>query len=315
MIFLIILLYALTAGSFTIAKAVLSYCQPIFFIGFRMTLAGILLLAYCALQRKDAFKFYAKDWIHYICIVLFHIYFAFVLDLVSLQYMTSFKGAFLYNLSPFLTALFSYLYFHETMTIKKWIGLIIGFSGFLPELILQTPQEDVVGGFLFLSWAELYMLGSVFASVIGWSAMRALVHKNHSTLSINGFGMFIGGLLALITSYVGFIVPTQNGLAWQAENWQPFPVYEWWPFLYLTILIVLICNIIGYNLHGHLLRTYTATFISFAGFLSPLLAAFFGWLWLSEQPHWHFFFSVFVVIIGLAIFYSEELRQGYIVKK
>lgn len=313
MIFLIILLYALTAGSFTIAKAVLSHAQPIFFIGFRMTIAGGLLLAYCLWRRKIV-TIQTRDWIHFVPIVLFHIYLGFVLDLVSLQYMTSFKGAFLYNLSPFLTALFSYLYFNEKMTIKKWIGLVVGFSGFLPELVAQAPQEAGLGGVFFLSWAELYMLGSVLASVIGWSAMRALVQKGYSTLYINGIGMLIGGLMAFVSSYVGFLVPTMSGLAWQAENWQPFPVYTWWPFLYLTALIILICNIAAYNLHGHLLRTYTATFISFAGFLSPLFAALFGWLWLGEQPHWHFFFSIFVVIVGLVIFYSEELRQGYIVK-
>lgn len=295
---LLLFSYALIAISFTLAKAVLTYSAPIFFVGVRMVISGLILLGYCVWRNPGMLVIKKKDYANFALIVLMHVYLTYIFDLVALQYMSSFKGAFIYNLSPFITVLFSYLYFNEVMTPKKWLGLLIGFAGFLPELIAQSPGEPTAG-IGFLSWAELMMIGSVVTGVIGWIVMRQLVKDDYSPMAINGIGMFVGGVLSFITSGI-------------FETWDPFPVTEWWPFLKITFAIIIVANLVYYNLYGYLLRTYTATFMSFAGFLCPLFAAAFGWYFLDEQVSGTFFFSLLVVVIGLTIFYQEELRQGYI---
>ncbi len=296
----ILILYALSASSFTISKAVLVYSKPIFFIGIRMVIAGTLLLSYY-LIKKETWNISRKYWLRFALIVLLHIYLAFVLDLVALDYMTSFKGAFIYNLSPFVTALCSYFYFDEHMTWKKWLGLGIGFTGFLPMLIAHVPDEKVVGGIGFISWPEIMMVGSVISAVIGWIIVRSLVKDGYSPFFINGTGMLCGGILALITSPI-------------FETWDATLVTDWRSFFYLLFLIIFFVNIIFYNFYGYLLKSYTATFLSFAGFISPLFAALFGWFFLGESIKWYFFLSVFVVVVGLTLFYQEELKQGYIVE-
>jgi len=278
---------------------VLAYAAPIFFVAFRMVVAGVILIAYCYWKDPALLRIKRKDYTHISMMVFMHIYLAFVLDLVALQYMSSFKAAFIYNLSPFITALFSYIYFYETMTPKKWVGLLIGFSGFLPTLLAQAPGEQN-GHLFFLSWPELMMIGSVVAAVVGWISMRSLVKDGYQPIAVNGIGMLGGGLLALATSAL-----FENG-------WHPVPVTDWWSFLKITAAVILVANIIYYNLYGYLLKTYTATFMAFVGFLSPLFAALFGWYFLDETISPTFFFSLFVVVIGLTIFYQEELRQGYI---
>lgn len=292
---LLLFSYAFIAVSFTLAKAVLSYAAPIFFVGFRMILAGACLMVYCYWRNPHMLGVEKKDYGKFALIVLMHIYFSYVFDLLALQYMSSFKGAFIYNLSPFLTALFSYFYFSEQMTLKKWAGLLIGFAGFVPELIAQAPGESMFA----MSWGEIMMICSVIAAVIGWIVMRMLVREGYSPLAVNGIGMMGGGILALATSRV-------------FEPWHPFPVNDWWAFLQITGAVIITANFIYYNLYGYLLRTYTATFMSFAGFLCPLFAAIFGWYFLGEQVNATFFFSLFVVVLGLALFYQEELKQGYI---
>jgi drug/metabolite transporter (DMT)-like permease len=119
---------------------------------------------------------------------------------------------------------------------------------------------------------------------------------------INGIGMVGGGILALITSYgVG------EGETLLVSNWSYC--------LLLTMLIIIVSNIGLYNLYGYLLRIYTATFLSFAGFLCPLMAALFGWFFLCEPISVSFLFSLSMVTVGLIIFYYEELRQGYIIQQ
>ncbi|MGE0010399.1 MAG: DMT family transporter [Candidatus Babeliales bacterium] len=292
---LLLLSYAFIAISFTLAKAVLAYSAPIFFVAFRMILAGAVLLAYCYWRNPYMLAVRKKEYGKFALIVLMHIYFSYVFDLLALQYMSSFRGAFIYNLSPFITALFSYFYFSEHMTPKKWLGLLIGFVGFVPELLVQAPGDSLC----CISWGEFLMICSVFAAVVGWIVMRMLVKDGYSPLAINGIGMMGGGLLALVTSGV-------------FEAWNPVPVSDWAQFLKITIAVIITANLIYYNLYGYLLRTYTATFMSFAGFLCPLYAAIFGWYFLGEQVTLTFFFSLFVVVIGLVIFYQEELKQGYI---
>jgi len=123
----ILFLYALCASSFTISKAVLAYSPPIFFVAVRMLVAGIILLGFMKF-RASRFFIARKDWWLFFNIIFFHIYFAYIFDLWSLQYMTSFKSSFFFNLSPFITAILSYFMFDEHMTTKKLLGMLIGFA-------------------------------------------------------------------------------------------------------------------------------------------------------------------------------------------
>lgn len=298
---LILLLNALFALSFTIAKAVLSYGKPLFFVGVRMVAAGAILVTYARYRYgKQALNIARKDWPKVILLSLTHIYLTYIFDLLALQHMSSSKGAFIYNLSPFITAFLSYFYFSEVMTVKKWVGLLIGFSGFLPEFILSNSSSGEGSAFSFLSWAEIMMICSVIASCFGWVILRSFVQKNYTPYALNGIAMLLGGFGTLLTSAL-------------YERWDlSSPVFSVQPFLALTALIIVVSNIFLYNMYGFLLKKYTATFISFTGFVIPLFAALFGWVFLGEQISWHFVFSICVVTGGLWLFYSEDLRQGYI---
>ncbi len=299
LLLLLLFSYILMAGSFILSKSVLVYSAPIFYVGFRMVLAGAILIGYCYWKDSAFLRIKRKDYRHFAMIVLMHIYLSLVLFVVALQDMSSSKAAFICYLSPFITVLFSYIYFHETMTPKKWVGLLIGFSGFLPELMAEAPGEQN-GHLFFLSWSELMMIGSVVATVIGWISMRSLVKGGYRPVVINGIGMLGGGLLALVTSLLF------------EPGWHPVPVTDWWPFLKIIAAMIVTTNLTYYNLYGYLLNIYTASFMAFFSFLSPLFAALLGWYFLGETISPTFFFSLFVMVIGLAIFYQEELRQGYI---
>lgn len=302
MLILLVLLYAFAAISFTLAKAVLAYGKPIFFVGFRMTSAGVILYAYEWFRYRRLFSInWRSDWYWFVLVAVVQIYLTYVLDLLALNNMNSFKGALIYCASPFITALFSYFFFKEPLTKLKALGLTIGFVGFLPTLLSQSGAEVGVSEFLRISSSELMMIGSVIASVWGWIIMRHLLLNGYRAVTINSFGNLGGGILALGTSLL-------------LEGWRTSPVNNWVPFLQLTLLLILIVNLFFYNLYGYLLKRYTATFLSFAGFMSPLFAALFGWLFLGEVITWAFFVSMFMIIIGLTIFYFEELRQGYITK-
>lgn len=297
--FFVFLLFALFASVFTVSKIGLEYTQPFFLIGSRMLLAGVLLVGYEFYRQPSSFKIDWQSWRRILRLALFNIYITNVLEFWGLKYLTSFKTCFIYSLSPFISALFSYLIFTEKMSIKKWIGLTIGFLGIFPMLLSETSLEQETGHLYMFSWAELAVIIAATTSVYGWILLRQLINDNgFSPLLANGMSMIVGGAMALIHS----------GLV---EDWNPIPVTEFLPFFLCAAWLLVISNLVCYNLYGWLLKRFSATFISFAGFTTSMFSALFGWAFLNENLTWAFFVSTAIILFGLVIFYQEELKPSF----
>ncbi|MCX6986646.1 MAG: DMT family transporter [Chlamydiae bacterium] len=301
---LIILMYALWSTVFSFGKMALAYSPPVFLTGFRMFLAGLLISAYLLIAKKNAFKLEKKQYLSIGLLAFFSIYLTNILEFWGLQHLTAAKTCFLYSLSPFFAAFFSYIHFKEKMNSKKWIGLSIGFIGFIPVLLTQTGSEDLFSSMSFLSWPTVAIIGAALFSVYGWVLLRVVVKDSQvSPLVANAGSMLMGGLFALIHSSF-------------ADTWTPIPVVQghFTDVLKGVLIMTVISNIICYNLYGMMLKKYTATFLSFLGLLSPVFASINGWIFLGETPSWTIFTSTAVVSLGLWIVYQAELKQGYIIK-
>lgn len=295
--FYVFLLYGLFASVFAISKTGLAYTEPLFFVGTRMSFAGLVLLGYQFFIKKQTFVFKPAIWRCILLLGVFNIYLTNIFEFWGLQYLTAAKTCFIYSLSPFLSALFSYFLFSERLGGKKWVGLIIGFLGFIPILINQTTNEENTGHFFLFSWAELAVIIATVCSVYGWILLKKLVSEFEvSPLSANGFSMIIGGGFALIHSLL-------------VEDWNPVPITNFSVYLECTLLLILISNLVCYNLYGSLLKRYSATFLSLAGFTTPLFTALFGWLFLGEEVSMSFFSSFFAVLLGLLMFDQAALKK------
>jgi len=302
--YLVILLYALFGSIFPLSKGALNFSEPFFMIGSRMFLAGLLLLAHQFIWNRKAFNFKFSHLKYLFLLGFLNIYLTNIAEIWGLQHMVSSKACLIYSLSPFLGAGIAYLVLKETLSAKKWLGFCVGFIGLIPILMFKTQSESSTGNIAFISFAEIALLIAVFCSVYGWTLLKKVISEfKYSFLMANGISMLFGGALALIHSYVA------------GESWNPLPVNDFSGFIPNTLLICLISNIVCYNLYGYLLKRYTATFMSFAGLVTPFFASLFGWLFLEETVTWHFFLSVAICSIGLTIFYLEELKREKIYVK
>lgn len=301
-LFFVFFTFFLWSTSFSIGKVSLEYSPPLFLTGVRMLVAGIIILGFLYMWRRETFKIKKRQILPLLLLSFFSVYLTNALEFWGLQYLTAAKACFIYSLSPFLSALFSYFQFKEKITSRKVMGLVTGFLGFFPVLLMQSGSDDL-GGFSFLSLAEIALVIATICSVYGWIILRKLGKDDGmSPLMANGSSMALGGVFALVHSMI-------------VENWNPFPVSNAMGFLQGIFMMILISNLICYNLYGWLLKRFTATFLSFAGLTTPLFAAFFGWIFLKEEVSWVFFLSVGIISIGLWIVYAEEFRLGYIAKK
>lgn len=304
MTWLVALLYATWSSVFAFGKIMLNYSTPLFLTGTRMLLAGALMTAYLVLRKRSSFRIGRKQWFSIGILALFSIFLTNILEFWGLQYLSAAKTCFIYSLSPFLAALFSYIHFKEKMTRGKWVGMFVGFLGMIPVFMTQTGSEDLLNAFSFFSWPTLAIMGAALFSVYGWVILR-LVVKDHeiSPVMANGSSMLIGGAMAMGSSFL-------------VDSWNPVPVAAGTaaPFIAGTFAMAIIYNIFCYNLYGTLLKRFTATFMSFMGLLSPIFASLTGWILLGEVPSWQILASTAIVSVGLWIVYRAELKQGYIKK-
>lgn len=315
--YLVFLMYALFASIFTVAKATLEYASPCFLLGFRMIIAGIIILSYfvfkwlknrnqslasLVIEKPSGQECVSLSTTSLMALILpcisvsfFTYYLTNVLEFWGLAKMTSAKACFIYNLSPFVSALISYAVLKEKMSFMRWIGLIIGFLGMMIIFYDGDFSYNFTSLMLFQS-GDLFLVGAVVSSAYGWILMRKLRQVNYNFLWINGVGMLIGGLLSLGTSFI-------------LESWDPTPVTNWAAVLKGSAYMLVVSNLLAYNLYSYLLKLFSATFISFAGFVTPLFAAVYGIFFLNESLSWDFVAASGIVFVGLYLFYKEELKK------
>ena len=302
------------ASTFTVAKTAMFYMKPIYFIGFRMSIAGLLLLTYLYLFKREKWQFSRKDLKLLLSILFFHIYCAYILESWALQYLTSAKTCLLYSLSPFITALIAYQIHNQRLSKQKWIALLVGFCAMLPILFDQSPQEKLWSTGSFLSIPEMVLILAIVSSSFGWITMKELtVGRGYSPLLVNGIGMLGGGILAFITAIVFegssiFMYSMPEDLAGKLL----LPHFGWHATCIIMaiatmVYLIIVANIIGYNLYSYLLSRYSPTFLSFAGFITPFFASIIGWIFLSESLSVPFCVSLVLTMISLFIFYKQEV--------
>jgi drug/metabolite transporter (DMT)-like permease len=294
---LVLLLHILFASTFTTGKFLSSQTSPIFLTGLRMFLGGFIVLLYLMVRnkRKDIF-FDLNDWPLFAQIIFCGVYTNYILRFWALAYLPSSKACFLFNIQPFISSLYMYLLYKQTLSPLKWVGLLIGFVGMIPMLIYRSVSESITDQFLFVSLPEIAILISAAMHSYSWIVVQKLVkHKPYDPTFITGTTMTAGGLLALCT-------------AWGIGD-QP-PLNHSSEFFFWLMYVVLVSNVFCHNLYSHLLKQYSVTLMAFASFLTPVFAALLGWAFLHETISWHFYLSTVLVFAGLYIFYLEECKAA-----
>lgn len=296
---LVVTLFAFFASIFSLSKASLEYSEPFFLVGSRMVFAGVILLMYAVLVNRDRLRFTKKQAKDLFLLSFFAVYFSNILEIWGLQHIASSKACLIYSLSPFIAAAFSFFIFREVLSKGKWLGMIVGMGGICVLLAENIANHGTHDQAVAPHWGDLAMVGAVVASVYGWIMLkRVLVEHKLSLTLANGVGMIVGGVMCLVHSYVA------------GEAWKPVPVFDMNLFLRNTVLMAVISNIICYNLYGYLLKRYSATFMSFAGMITPLFASLFGWLLFEEMINWHFGAAFALFLIGLVLFHREEMKSA-----
>jgi drug/metabolite transporter (DMT)-like permease len=290
---LVVVLYALLALTFTLGKAAVSYADPLFLIAARMIVAGPLLLVLQSIRRGFSWRFHQRDIFDFIQVIFFHIYLSFVPEFWAFKYVSSIKVNIMYATTPFIAMFFSYLMYKEKISVIQFLASLIAFISLMP---LMLKNDWCTGEILSFALPELMLLVSITSAAYAWFVIKRLMNRGYSLFVINGIAMFGGGLMSLVTWF--FV--HQPGVS---------PVYSLVPFLMTVGGLILLSNVIVYNLYGWLLNYYSVNFVACAGFLSPLFGALYGRLFLSESLGWQHWIAMAGITVGLYLFFHDELKS------
>ena len=179
------------------------------------------------------------------------------------QYIESGLTAILFATMPLLTALGAHLYLpHERLTVRKLGGTLVAFLGVVALFAdrLRFDPGDLL--------PMLAIVGSAAFGAVSTIATKRHGHDLHPS-ALNAPAMLFGALLLALASLVA-----GDGLG------LPSDAPTWGAVAYL----VLAGSVVTFLLYFWLMKSWSATTMSFIAIFTPAIALLLGFLVLGERP-------------------------------
>jgi drug/metabolite transporter (DMT)-like permease len=265
---------------------------PGLFGGVRLTLAGLVLLAYLV-GRKQFVVLPLRElaWTLVVGVLMF----VFGNGLISLAEKTVPSGlaSVLVATTPLWMALLEVAFpWGERLTWRGWSGLLAGLVG-VGLLWLDRPQEEGAGSLL----GYALVLGSAAAWAVG-SFVSRYRRSSASPFVLATYQMILGGVsltvVGLVAGEAGQLTP---------ESFTPNAVFA---FFYLLVVGSLVGFVAYTWLLGHVSTTLAGTY----AYVNPVVALLAGALLDKEVIGWPVVGGMTVILLGVAL-----VRQGGVVQK
>lgn len=292
LIFSVYFLYGLICP---LGKIALDFVPSLFFNGWRILISGIIVLNFHYFFRSKKVDLSSNNLKLLLFVSFFSIYAATTLQFISLEKLGAGAASFFYSLQPFSAALLAYLFLRQKLTRKQWIGLIISLIALFPLFFNRIGQNRTLISFLPLS--EISILLAIIIAPLGWLMIqRKMKTKKMDLLQINGFTLLFGGLMMIFNSFI-------------VDNWSSiFTVQNLTYFLFIFFISVLI-TILSSILYFDLLKRCSFVLLSFAGFITPLIATLFDKIFFGIEISSQFYWITSITFLGFLIFYADELSR------
>jgi drug/metabolite transporter (DMT)-like permease len=254
------LLVLIWSSTWVAIKIGLEDCPPLLGAGVRFSLAGLLLLAVAAIQRRPL----RTDRLLAAVLALAPFAFAYGLVYWGEQYVPSGLAAVLFGILPLYTAVLGSVLLHdEPLRAPLLLGVLIGIGGlslaFLESVELGSAEKAAIGA----TALALSPLGAAVGSIAQKRRAAEL-----DAVVLNAWAMLGGGLLLLLVSALS---ESWGDFAWSAESVGSIA--------YLAVF----GSAIAFVTLTVLLRQISAMAVAFLAMLLPFGALVFGALLYDES--------------------------------
>lgn len=254
--------------------------SKILFAGIRFFAAGLLVLAFSAVQkRKLAVTRKEVPWLTLFALVNTALHYLF--SYIGLSYIPSARSTILDSMGSFFLIILSGLFLEDdTFSVKKIAGCLLGFCGILTISI--TPRGGLFSGISFLG-DGMILLNACCAA--GGGILTRFISKKMDMMTATGYGMSAGGLMLLL---VGLMVGVRQ--PWNLSLWGV-------TILFVLVLISAVC----FGIYNMLLANHPISKVAIYNSLIPVFGVMFSSLLLREPFSWQYILAAGLTAAGVYV--------------
>ena len=254
--------------------------SKILFAGIRFFAAGLLVLAFSAVQkRKLAVTRKEVPWLTLFALVNTALHYLF--SYIGLSYIPSARSTILDSMGSFFLIILSGLFLEDdTFSVKKIAGCLLGFCGILTISI--TPGGGLFSGISFLG-DGMILLNACCAA--GGGILTRFLSKKMDMMAATGYGMSAGGLMLLL---VGLMVGVRQ--PWNLSLWGV-------TILFVLVLISAVC----FGIYNMLLANHPISKVAIYNSLIPVFGVMFSSILLKEAFAWRYILAAGLTAAGIYV--------------
>ena len=262
-----------------LVKLVNEGMHPIFQVALRSTLAIFPILIYCYIRKKKIDFFDGSFLPGLIAGVLFAI--EFILLFTALDYSTVTRVSLIFYTMPvWLSVAAHFLIKNDTLTLNKFIGLIIALIGLIFAIYQPVTNYNIQQ-----FYGDLFSLLASFC----WAIIAIMLKTTRLTRSSPEtqllYQLIVSGIILLPISLMleDFIRDINNQII----------------LIFSFQVIVIMC--LGFIGWLWIMSKYSASSTSSFAFLTPISGVLFGWLMMDDVINEQIFISLFLTCLGIYI--------------
>jgi len=264
--------------------------RPLEIVFLRLVLAtGLMFLT--ALITRHPEKTDRKDIPYFMMVAFFEPFIYFIGEANGMQFVSPTLGSLIISIIPLVTVLGAWVFLREKVTLWVFAGLVISFIG---VAVLAFESEEIWATFKGVALLLVAVLGGMFYSI----TVRKLTLK-YSTLTIVSwqslFGMLYFLPLFLIFDGSHFMAMQQSAKG------------------LITIASMSVFGSVGaFMLYTGVIRELGVIRSNMFTYLIPVMTAVTAFLILGETPTLRAFIGIVLVIFGLFISHTRNIRNVFI---
>jgi drug/metabolite transporter (DMT)-like permease len=277
-------LAALWGASFLFIRIAAPVFGPILTIEGRVAIAALALVLYLLITRKSLD--FSKRWKQYIIIGALNAAIPFTLIATSALYLTASMSSILNSLTPLFTALIVWGWMNETLSPRKWVGILVGVIGVVLLVGWSTipfTKETIIA-------IGLAVLSTISYGLAGVYAKKTFVGVAPISLAS---GQQIAAAILLIP-FTFFNLPNTT------SNFSLIPILA-------VLALALFCTAIAYLFYFYLIENVGPTKTLSVTFLIPVFGMIWGVLILNENITLGMLVGFVVILMGVLLISDIKL--------
>jgi drug/metabolite transporter (DMT)-like permease len=231
--------------------------------GARFIIAGVMTILFGSLISRRFLKPQKESIRPILILSLFQTVGQYYFFFMALAHTSGVRGSIINASGNFFTILFAaYLFRLEKMTLKKFLGCIIGFIGVI--IIISGGSASVLSGSLTFAGEGAMLIADCFYALSG--CCIKIFSRKENPVVLSGYQFFAGGIILFVIGAV------------MGGNLTFYSLGCVWNLIYMGFI-----SAGAYTLWGVLLKHNPVSRVSVLGFINPVMGVLLSALFLGEN--------------------------------